>query len=751
MTRLEDDRRRHRRPKPKAVQRQALPAVSATLSRMEGSRDKSTGKLRRAGTANFTENKNLCEHPMDVFEDVLDALDEFLDIDTSGRGPSYSNDPNPYLLPCMDTHRGPTSKDTSRINLRQITRAKGMPLRKGENGQLPRLRLYPSDDDSTSTRRLTKKARGNLQLTSKKTHYMVSARLSSTTHDDTFLRQGNRLLVDGMGDSPFDLMLRCRQQPSLRDHEGTTAPSYTSETTLHDNLEPKAVRRQKLVKSVEKNDTEGDLTGCVSALAGIFRVWHPSTGFVHYGYTWDILGAKDHQLRLLKEGTHPHRGLSNVLRGQHSPTARRRRKEREIRFEVVHRMPLPPRFQASEFEQTLREACSRELTARRSWLLVRMVRHVRRKYFFPAFQHILAVGRHLAEIEAKAAVDAQRTWKGYRGRATARLERKEQDLDRSKRLAVAVWVQAGHRARKERLRAAKELTNTVIAAEEAELSRSSTAAAEAATKVQRWLRSSLRWHREATAKRGGDAVAGYVASGTAYVDPEVPVEDATTGVSWAQGTVTGISGPISASEFIVTKDLRNTDNLCSRQSKTDEHCPPPQFQTQEGGEAHEKGKEEHWAPPFAEEMPESSSEKTCHNPTSKGSAALSTGAVTLGLPIGQSDKTKVGTDRTLNASQLVLEETALFTSARAIQAFWRGFIVRLMIRKRRRVAAALRKKREGKWRQQRAVVGKHVAVGWDDRRELEGGLRRRGFDENKDGRSPLVDIQVAHLVLPSVL
>lgn len=734
MTRLEDDKRRHRRPKPKAVQRQALPVVSvATLSRRQGSQDKSTRKPQRVGAANITENKKLCEDPMDVFEDVLDALDKFLDIGTSGRGASYSDDPKPYLLPCMHTHRGSTGKDTSRINPRQVTRAKSMPLRKGENGQLPRLRLNPSDDDITSAGRLTK-AGGSLPSKSKKTHYMISSRVSTTTHDDTCLRQGNKLLVDVFDDGSFDRKLSCRQQPSSKAHEGTTAPTYTGETTLHDELGPKVDTRRKLVNSVKENDTEGDLTGCVSASAGVFRVWHPSTGFVHYGYTWDIFGAKEHQLRLLREGTHPHRGLSNVLRGQHSPTARWRRKEREIRFEVVHRMPLPSRFHASEFEQTLREACSRELTARRSGLLVLMMRHIRRKYVFPAFQHILAVCRHLAEIEAIAAVDAQRTWRGYLGRTTARLERKEQDLTRWKRFVVAVWIQARHRARKISLR-----ENTVIVAE-------------AATKVQRWLRSSLRWHQEATAKCGGDIVAGYVVSGTAYyVDPEIPVKDTTTDVSRAQGTVTGISGPTSASELMVTKDLRSTDNLCSRQSITDEHCPPLQFETREGGKAHDKGKEEHWTSLLAEGVLESSSEETYHNPTSKGSTARSTGATTLGLPIRHTEKTNLGTDKALNASQLVLEETALFTSARAIQACWRGFIVRLMARKRRRVAAALRKKREGKWQQQRTVVGKQVAVGWDDRQELEGGLRRRGVDENKDVRSPLVDIQVAHLALPSVL
>lgn len=719
-----------------------------------GSRNKSTSKPQRVGAVKFTEDEKFCEHPMDAFEDILDALDEFLDIGTSRKaavGTSYSDGPKPYLLPRDNSHRGPTSNDTRRVNPRQVPRAKSRPFRKarkGENGQLPRLWLPPSDDD-TGAERLTKTG-VYLQSTSKKTHHLariISARASSTTHGDTCIRQGNKLLVDVLDDGPFDIMLRCREQPSSRAHERTTTASYTSETALNDGLDPEAGRRRKFVDFVEKKDAEGDLTGCVSASAGVFRISHPSTGFVHYGYTWDIAGAKEHQLRLLREGIHPHRGLSTVLRGQDSPTARRRRKEREIRFEVVNRMPLPPRFHASDFEQTLREACSRELAVRRSWLLVLVVRHFRRRCFFPAFQRILAVCRNLAEVEAKAAVEAQRTWRGYLGRAAARLERKRQDLERTTRLAVAVWVQARHRGRKGRLRSAKELTDTIIAAEEAELSRSSTAAAEATTKVQRWLRSSSRRHREATAKRGGDAVAGYDESETAYVDPQVPVDGAT-----------GISGPLSASELMVTKDFCSTDNLCSRQSIPDEHCLPLQSQIQDGSKARNKGKEGHWAPSLAEGTPESPSaglgEKTCHNPTSKGPAALPTGATTdttLGLSIRPIEKTEVGTDKVLGASQLVLEEAALFTSARTIQVLWRGFIVSLRARKRRRLAAVLRRKREGKWRQQRAVVGKQVAVGWDDRRELEGGLRRHGFDENNDGRSPLVDIQVTRLAHPAVL
>lgn len=63
-----------------------------------------------------------------------------------------------------------------------------------------------------------------------------------------------------------------------------------------------------------------------------------------------------------------------------------------------------------------------------------------------------------------------------------------------------------------------------------------------------------------------------------------------------------------------------------------------------------------------------------------------------------------------DASRLVLESDPDFTAATAIQAAWKGFLVRLLVRKKRRAAVILREKREGKWRQQRAVVGKQVSL-----------------------------------------
>lgn len=96
-----------------------------------------------------------------------------------------------------------------------------------------------------------------------------------------------------------------------------------------------------------------------------------------------------------------------------------------------------------------------------------------------------------------------------------------------------------------------------------------------------------------------------------------------------------------------------------------------------------------------------------------------------------------------DASRLVLEADPSFTAITTIQAAWRGFVERLGIRKRRRAAAALRRKREGKWRQQRGVVGKQVSVGWDERRGLEDG----GVDEDGEtrvgGKASCIAIQVS--------
>lgn len=610
--------------------------------------------------------------------------------------------------------------------------------------------------------------------------------------------------VFSLQDDPLDLMLRSRSQPRP-DVQGLARFGITDKRARHDCLDTR------------------ETAATPAAAAGVFRLAHPGTGFVHYGYSWDVARAEEDQLRRLKAGSggsggkdgcsHPHRGLSAVVRGCHHASGgcwpraeegkgqeQEQEKQEEqasrsgtdlLRFEVVRTVPLPTRFRATDFEDTMREACVEELWNRRAQLLVLMARKYRRKHCNPAFRRIVVACRQLRSNELHAAAaEVQRGWRGSRGRVSARCKRdaRRRECLRITRERVsgtlAVWVQARHRGILGRRRA-----NGAREKKEAESS------AVAASAIQRWVRSTSQRRRRDASEAAGVAAnnGGALPAPTTTIvyDEDKPYfgkkpdESGEIFVGAARGPPRAISpSEIRAAEDLGGKDLEPLRSEVSDWSAIESR---PEDTEGRGSNANTQGKRR---------RPSSSREtrgstplgSRNHNPrgysasdrsrgrTRPSSSGGSSGrqlrdGVFEGVPKSgewaaddrpRSSSTDSSSERDIlrtyvervpslvpaaapnaDASRLVLEGDPLFSAATAIQAAWRGFVERLRARKRRRAAAALRRKREGKWRQQRGVVGKQLSVGWDERRGLEeGGGDEGGEGQRLGGRSSCIDIQV---------
>ena len=754
MTRVET-RRRHRQQK---GQCQALSAGITTPARTLPARGshKRTNTLDGITADGTVRKEELHGHSLGDFEDVLIAIDDFLGVGARNETTRVATRRDPKTSPLGSEHFSTTSKN-SRTDLRTVPRTRHKSFsetNKSRSGKLSRLYTLSSaiNGEDKITCSVGRKARAGTrsrssQRSSKTLHLSAPA---TSTYNGPCRWQG-KLCIDTLDGDPLDLVLRCRGQDRPEAHK-RAAGFNNAESPLPLNPDPEA-GTHSIICLKGQTDEVRDAADGAPASAGVFRLSHPGSGFVHYGYTWDITRAKAHQLRLLRgdgdtREVHPHRSLAAVVRGHHRTG--RRSIDQEIRFEVVHLVPLPTRFHASEFDHALREACAEKVVARRSWLLVLIARHFQRRHLSSAFQHILAMCRYLIEFEATAAAaEIQRTWRGYIGRVLTRLERDWQARERM-RVVPVTWTQARHRGRQGRLRVAEvQNCRDLAAAADEVLSRRLTAA----TRVQRWLRRSLQRRLDTITEKDDDAAVSNNTVASTKVDGKIPLEDGTE-IEIINGGVRGLTRPLSASEVHVAWDLSSSDegvslrvsdrgNLRFAQAE-DFSRPTPRSSLTEVSDLqsprplfsqHVSGYNSLF-PPLSEDTPESlptAQRKRCLQPSQKVSGTEMPEAA---------DGTVVGRLSAVDLSQLVLERNALSISAMTIQAAWRGFLIRLEIRKRKRAVAALRKKRESKWRQQRGVVGKQVAVGWDDRRELEEGMGSHEDGADKGVRSPCVDIQV---------
>ncbi|CAM9485772.1 unnamed protein product [Ectocarpus fasciculatus] len=701
---------------------------------------KGSSSMIAGGSGDYEEPTD--RHPMDDFESLLTAFDGFI----RGRTDGTSTDriqPRTGIFPNSD------SSSSSRTS---------QPIAKADNGsRLPRLYSRSSSvsaADLVSQRRPGSRSKG--RRTSRANASPVSPPAENNLAPQPQLEQ-ERMLLYGLHDDSMDLMLRSKGQrrPGL----GGLQNRSGSATGLNNNAAPFGGRSS-------------------AAIAGVFRLTHATTGYVHYGYSWDIGGAKADQLRRLgvergdsfsnnSSVLHPHRGLSAIVcghkannlgvRGDLEGTTRKKLRGLAdarigpICFEVVRRVSLPTRFRAVDFDNYLREACEQELLDRRAHLLLLVARQYKIIHVGPAFRRMLVTCREEREDETfAAAAEVQRTWRGFHSRDLARRSQEKSDRDRveTERDRVggilATWAQAKHRGNLGRQRACSLREEKIAEA----AARKEQASASAAVAIQRWIRTVFRRRKEAAAAADKAALDALLEA----IRLEEERRDSPPAGGTPQRIVRGLPRPISASEARVAIGPCDADTDLSLSGSSErDSCVPPDTAVQErtpgrsNSQQQQQQQQQHQRPSLSRrgsdvllhdnrkprQEPRSSRQREGKRPSSAPRSTQKAG------DRKSVERARPATPELPDASRLVLEGDPKFTSATAIQAAWRGFVARLGIRKRRRAAAALRRKREGKWRKQRGVVGKRVAVAWDERRDLEEG----GEGGGSGGKASCTEIQ----------
>lgn len=674
------------------------------------------------------------EHPMDEFDNLLRAFDGILAADGTSTalynvGSTLRDVPVSVAGPCR--HIRATSDSCG--------------------DRLPRL-----EDRSSSTSAADDfQCKHPLRTCAKRRRMSHSPHAQKSPHarwDSTLQVKRHPVLYNPQDDDPLNLVLRSK---------GRRRPGHAFESGT-DDLD---------TCSRGAGGHLGD-GGC-GAIAGVFRLQHVGTGFVHYGYSWDIAGAEMDQLRRLSSCNisppHPHRGLSAVVRkqrqhdgcdGQIEPWAPRKAtlESLRMRFEVVRQVPMPTRFRASDFEKKLREACGQELLERREHLLVLAARQYQNKHVGPAFRRMLAVcGREGDDEQCAAAAEVQRAWRGFQVRYSSRRAQERELRDQAERCrarvgaVLAIWAQAKHRGKKGRQRANEKRRRQSVET----AAREKQAAVAAAFTIQKWLRSVYQARREAAAAADKAANDDLLSA--------IRAEDKANEPLSGNEAPRPPPRPISASEARVANDLCQVDTEASLSGASDwssaslastrDSNQSKEQQPQRAPSAHGL---RHGSTPCSQDdnnrHQSSRKQRGSRRPASAPRFSDVAGEQTPGDNPRPTIPAAATLDVLPDASRLVLEGDPGFAAATAIQAAWRGFVTRMALRKRRRAAAALRRKREGKWRQQRGVVGKQVSVAWDERRGMEeGGGRGDEGRARRRGSEGCIDIQVPCCALTALV
>lgn len=664
-------------------------------------------------------------HPMDDFDDLLQAFDGIL----GGAADGTSKDRRNVGSDQRDTPAsavGPFRQDCFRT-----TADDGGDL-------LPRLDSRSSSTSAAHACPRHPRSGAKRRRTSHTAHTQEPPlALCNPTHQV----DRHRVLYSLQNDDPFNLMLRSK---------GQWRPGHASESSEDD---------------LDTSSREADVNfgnGGSGAAAGVFRLMHVRTGFVHYGYSWDITGAKADQLRRLSScissAPHPHRGLSAIVRrqqqqcesgGQIGPWTPRETSFNSLRFEVIRQVPMPTRFRASDFEKKLREACAQELLDRREHLLVLAARQYQRKHIGPAFRRMLMVFRWEGyDEQCAAATEVQRAWRGFQVRHSVRRARESERRHRAETertrvgTVLAIWAQAKHRGDNGRrqVNGMRERQTAEAAAREKQ------ASVTAAVTIQQWVRSMYQARKEIAAAADKDAIDELLRA--------IRVEDEANEPLSVDVAPRPPPRPISASEARVANDLCEEDTEASLSGAS--NCSSASLAaTRDSSQSREQQPQR--APSIGEfrrrsticsqddnnQHPPSKKQRGNRRPASAPRFSDVAGAQSPGGSVRPTIPATVTPAALPDASQLVLEGEPGFAAATAIQAAWRGFITRVGIRKRRRAAVALRRKREGKWRQQRGIVGKRVSIAWDERRGLEeGGGREDDGGAQRRGSECCIEIQV---------
>lgn len=383
----------------------------------------------------------------------------------------------------------------------------------------------------------------------------------------------------------------------------------------------------------------------------------------------------------------------------------------------------------------MEEACNQERLKRLDCLMVLMARRYRLKRCGPAFDHYRGICQDQVEDEQHACVvEIQRMWRGYRGRLETINEREVQRKQKNQAqqagvsAVIAVWGQSMYRGEAGRRRAAE--LRKIGSKERARKYRF-----EAAGTIQVGWRSFQR-RREAAVLAVLAATDKYItetsSTDTGTVSTVTAGEPEGPTITTAAGPIRGPPHPIMASEIQAAQVLGTSDEA-SLSVASDQTLPRPTSKAIRRHLADEGPNEDGFRrrpsssrearggfPPSDDASPSSRrNSRRRRRPSSGGYPRNSTTrweemnarqVVAAGTASGSCGVQRPCSPQLMqDASRLVLESEPGFKAAKAVQAAWRGFVVRLALRKRRRATAALRRKRDGKWRQQRGVVGKQVS------------------------------------------
>lgn len=682
-------------------------------------------------------------HPMDDFDDLVKAFDEFIDgrKDETGivdRGQPDKNDKiNKRDATAVDPYaRQPAPRATL----------------DDDGGRLPRL-YSRSSRSSVDPSRSHKRQRTHVKR-HRPSHAQPTKEFSPISRQPPPLEQ-ERIIQGLQYCDPIELMLR-------------------SKVDRRPNLEGLVVRPELAIQPSQNDLDEAAAAidhGYSKAVAGVFRLTHTGTGFVHYGYTWDIAGAKADQFRRLRmacsndtncnnnSAPHPHRGLSTIVRRQQEQSRCVERPGSEgtratsfhapsddemlqLRFEVVREVPLPTRFRVSDFEETLRYACEEELLDRRAHLLMLAARRYKRNHVGSAFARMLIACRSDGDDEkCAAAAEVQRVWRGFHVRDSARRTRETEYRDRVAiegarvRAILAAWGQTRHRGNMGRRRACGVRDEREEAA-----TRRKQALVSAAVTIQEWVRFLYKRRKKAEAAADKAAVDSLLQA--------IRLEQETKGLPPKGATLRGSMRPINTTDAIQAPLERSSDwSAATPTGNTGDTIAPGNSSGRKSRRRPSSSRERRTRSITRSRGDNNDDPQEIQHPRSlRRPASAPRPNQMAGTSRPARDSVSVPTSTRFvpavitDASRLVLEGDHHFTAATAIQATWRGFMARLGIRKHRRAAAALSRKREGKWRQQRGVVGKRVSVAWDERR----GLEKAGSHGNgREGAVSCIEIQVA--------
>lgn len=311
------------------------------------SSDSTAAELLRDTPLDVTVEAPERDHPMASFDKLLEAFEAYIE----GRGPGFTADNTPpstrqqqkWMTFSHQQQQGQLKKKRQVIGDDRRARSIRSPspssvvsaasvaptdARGGGNTRLPQLRPNNRIAHPVPAKQSEKQVFRSRSLEEALTVDSSSRTRDSPSpahsHSESPLKVSSYDLDDG----PFDVMLRSKhttewmtskQRRNIDNVEIADDPEYSNGFVVVGSKNSGGDHSDTALEEIVTPNCSSSF-GAASPPAGIFRISDPDTGFVHYGYSWDLSGAKAEQLLKLEQDTveiasdrgHPHKGLSSV-------------------------------------------------------------------------------------------------------------------------------------------------------------------------------------------------------------------------------------------------------------------------------------------------------------------------------------------------------------------------------------------------------------------------------------------------------